>query len=65
LAITFLGSVVAGILLGLGAVYAMEQFDRRIRSVDDLAEMLELPVLGVIHRTRPMSPRLPYQDETR
>ena len=37
-----------GIGLGVGAAYVLEYFDRRIRSADDLAEMLQLPVLGVI-----------------
>jgi protein tyrosine kinase modulator len=37
-----------GIALGLGTAYVLEYFDRRIRSADDLAEMLQLPVLGVI-----------------
>ncbi|MFZ1910143.1 MAG: chain length determinant protein EpsF [Burkholderiales bacterium] len=37
-----------GVALGIGAAYALEYFDRRIRTADDLAEMLQLPVLGVI-----------------
>ncbi len=46
--IMILISVLLGTLLGIGAAYLIETFDRRIRSADDLAEMLQLPVLGVI-----------------
>lgn len=41
-------SVAIGILLGCGAALLLELLDRRIRSTDDLAEMLQLPVLAVI-----------------
>jgi len=37
-----------GTLLGLGAAFLLEMLNRRIRSTEDLAEMLQLPVLGVV-----------------
>jgi capsular polysaccharide biosynthesis protein len=45
-------AVVLGIALGGGAAFLLEFVDRRIRSTDDLAEMLQLPVLGVIVRPK-------------
>ncbi len=41
-------SVFLGSMLGLGAAFLMEMTDRRIRSAEDLAEGLGLPVLGVL-----------------
>ena len=41
-----------GILLGFGAAFGLEMIDRRIRSPEDLAEMLQLPVLAVIEPAR-------------
>lgn len=41
-----------GILLGCGAALGLEMIDRRIRSPEDLAEMLQLPVLAVIEKVR-------------
>ena len=41
-----------GILLGCAAAYGLEMIDRRIRSPEDLAEMLQLPVLAVIESGR-------------
>ncbi len=49
---TILMAIVLGILLGGGAASLLEMFDRRIRSTGDLAEMLQLPVLGVIVRPK-------------
>ncbi len=43
-------ALVAGILLGAAAAYALEMLDKRVRSVEDLADMLQFPVLGVIER---------------
>jgi uncharacterized protein involved in exopolysaccharide biosynthesis len=40
------------LLLGGGAAFLLEMLDRRIRSADDLAEMLQFPVLAVIERPR-------------
>lgn len=45
-------SVFLGLLLGLGAALLLELIDRRVRSVDDLAGMLELPVLAVFNKPR-------------
>jgi uncharacterized protein involved in exopolysaccharide biosynthesis len=41
-----------GLFLGLGAAFGLEMLDRRIRTVEDLAEVLQLPVLGEISRAR-------------
>jgi chain length determinant protein EpsF len=41
-------AIVLGSALGIGAAFMVEMFDRRIRSAEDLAEMLHLPVLGMI-----------------
>jgi succinoglycan biosynthesis transport protein ExoP len=43
-------SIVAGLILALGAVFLLELFDRRVRTVDGVAELLDLPVLGVLPR---------------
>jgi chain length determinant protein EpsF len=52
-------AIVLGMFLGGGAAFGLEMLDRRIRSADDLAEMLRLPVLGVITRVKPQA-ALPY-----
>lgn len=39
-----------GLMLGFGAAFLLEMLDRRVRSADDLAEMLQLPVLAIIER---------------
>ena len=41
-------AVVLGAVLGAGAAVGLEMLDRRVRSADDLVEMLQFPVLGVI-----------------
>ena len=45
-------SLIASLLLGLvaaiGAAYAAETFDRRIRDTDSVSELTDLPTLGVI-----------------
>jgi len=51
-------ALLAGVLLGCGAAWLIELLDRRIRSAEDLAEMLQLPVLAVIER--PRQPRLAF-----
>lgn len=55
MAIAFL----AGILLGVAAAFLREMLDRRIRSAEDLADMLQLPVLAVIERPR-QPRRIPF-----
>jgi succinoglycan biosynthesis transport protein ExoP len=51
-----------GAILGMGAAFGLEMLDRRIRSVDDLAEMLQLPVLSVVQRARrPRKTALPRE----
>lgn len=44
-----------GLLLGTGSAFLLEFLDRRVRSADDLADMLQIPVLAVIER--PSKPR--------
>jgi capsular polysaccharide biosynthesis protein len=41
-------ALVLGIALGCGVAIGLEMLDRRVRSVDDVMEMLQLPVLGAI-----------------
>jgi len=48
-------TVVLGILLGCGAAFLLELLDRRVRSPDDLAEMLQLPVLAVFEKPRKLT----------
>ena len=43
-------AIFLGGLLGVGAAFLMEMLDQRIRSAEDLADQLQLPVLGVIGR---------------
>jgi succinoglycan biosynthesis transport protein ExoP len=44
---TVLGAIL-GLLLGLGVAFLIERFDRRIREPKDLAEIYQLPLLGVV-----------------
>jgi polysaccharide biosynthesis transport protein len=49
-------SVVVGLLLGVGLVLGLEQLDRRLRTIDDLAELkqpmlVSLPVSSHAHRS--------------
>ena len=37
-----------GALLGVGVVVGRELFDRRVRSIDDVAQAVALPVIGVL-----------------
>lgn len=50
--VMLLGAVLLGIVLGGAAALGIEMLDRRIRSTEELAEMLQLPVIGVIARAR-------------
>jgi len=43
-------AVFFGLLAGLGAAFLWEMLDRRVRCVEDVAEMLQMPVLGVVQR---------------
>ncbi len=43
-------SVFLGMMLGVSAAFLREMVDGRVRSVGDLAEILQLPVLGVIQK---------------
>jgi chain length determinant protein EpsF len=43
-------AILAGIVASGAAVFALELLDRRVRSAQDLADMLQLPVLGTIKR---------------
>jgi chain length determinant protein EpsF len=45
-------SVIMGAMLGLGVVFFMEQFDRRVRSLDDLASA-EVPLLAQLNAWQP------------
>jgi capsular polysaccharide biosynthesis protein len=38
----------AGLLLAVGAALVLELLDRRLRTVDDVATALDLPVIGVM-----------------
>lgn len=59
-----------GTLLGVGAALAREMLDRRVRSADDLTNVLDLPLLGTLPRPRiglrgPRKPRLWWPFERR
>jgi capsular polysaccharide biosynthesis protein len=45
-------SVVMGTMLALAVVFFMEQFDRRVRSLDDLA-IAEVPLLAQLNEWQP------------
>jgi succinoglycan biosynthesis transport protein ExoP len=49
--------ILLGLLLGIGLALGREQFDRRLRDLDDIEEILRLPVLGTIPRSRAISDR--------
>ncbi|WP_336511613.1 GNVR domain-containing protein [Candidatus Accumulibacter phosphatis] len=48
LLLNLLVSVFLGTLLGIGAALLLELAQRRVRSADDLAQMLDLPVLAAL-----------------
>lgn len=52
-------AALAGLALSAAAVAGLEMLDRRVRSAQDLADMLQLPVLAVIE-SRPRIPRLGF-----
>jgi len=43
-----LGAILVGVLLGVGAAVGLEMLDPRVRSAEEVVEMLQFPVLGVI-----------------
>jgi len=47
-----LAGILLGTFCGVGAAFGLEILDRRIRSAQDVAEMLQLPMLGVIPRRK-------------
>ncbi len=49
--------IVLGLLLGIGLAVGREQFDRSLRDLDDIDEILGLPILGTIPRSRAISER--------
>jgi capsular exopolysaccharide synthesis family protein len=49
--------ILLGLLLGIGLAIAREQFDRRLRDLDDIDDILHMPVLGTIPRSRAISDR--------
>jgi chain length determinant protein EpsF len=51
--------IVLGVLAGIGVALLLEMLDRRIRNAEDLAAMLDLPVLGVIEPGRKRPKALP------
>ncbi len=57
-------AIILGTMLGIGAALGIEWSDRRICSAEDLFEMLQLPVLGVIKRANPQA-ALPYSGSAR
>ncbi len=51
-------AVVLGTMLGLGFCLVAEMLDRRVRSSNDLSDLLEIPVLGVIEWSAPSKGRV-------
>lgn len=51
-------SVILGTLLGLGFGLLAEMVDRRVRSAEDLVDILQVPVLGIIKRGEPKQRRM-------
>jgi chain length determinant protein EpsF len=43
--------ILAGLFLGLNLALLREMMDRRVRSLEELREVMELPVLGVLERS--------------
>ncbi|MGW4940053.1 hypothetical protein ACWEOZ_00485 [Actinoplanes sp. NPDC004185] len=43
-----LGAVLGGLLVGMVAAHAREALDRRVRSIDQAADLVGLPALGVV-----------------
>ncbi|MET8147724.1 hypothetical protein ACIBSW_28730 [Actinoplanes sp. NPDC049668] len=47
-AVYLLGAVLGGLLLGVVAAHAREALDRRVRSIEQAADLVGLPALGVV-----------------
>jgi succinoglycan biosynthesis transport protein ExoP len=56
---TILIAIALAIVAGFGTAYLREMFDRRVRSAADLADVLRVPLLGVIGRAKARR-RLPF-----
>lgn len=54
-------AAVLGVVGGIGAALLLEAVDRRVRGPDDLATMLQLPVLGVVENSRKRRQLLPRE----
>ena len=55
-------SIFLGTFCGIGAAFVLEMLDRRVRSPEDMVEMLQLPLLGGIPRAKkPSRLALPYR----
>lgn len=52
LALNLVASVFMGLLLGAGLALVAELLDRRVRSVADIAELLDAPMLGILQHPR-------------
>jgi len=48
LLLNIVAAILLGTLLGTGAAFVLEILDQRVRSAADLADMLQVPLLGVI-----------------
>lgn len=53
-------SVILGTLLGLGVGLLAEMIDRRVRSPEDLVDVLQVPVLGIIKKDISKQKHLPF-----
>ncbi|OYY93542.1 MAG: chain length determinant protein EpsF [Hydrogenophilales bacterium 28-61-23] len=53
-------AIFLGSLLGIGLAFLMEMIDRRVRSSDDLAAALDIPVLGEIAKFKKSRGWLPF-----
>lgn len=57
LLLNLLVALVVGSILGIAAAIAMELFDHRVRSAEDLPLLFDLPLLGVIEKSRAIKHR--------
>lgn len=51
---TLLGALL-GLVFGLGLAFLLERFDRRIRELEDLESIYDLPMLGVVPKSAALS----------